>query len=278
MENAEGFLFTDDYINEMFWLVTVLPSMVICYYTGLWGGIFTVGMAIIFNLLVDLLEAIPEGNMDIREMQISMIIIVLQIGIVASLGIIVERLKRKELELKQLNEKLKRLALVDELTGIHNRRGLLAFSDYALTNYSSSVYIYIDLDGFKQINDQYGHDIGDQLLQITAERLKTCIRKDDIAGRMGGDEFICILTNAGQYEAKHIVTRIIHILSKPIYVKEKQIVVTSSIGIAVSPFDGSNTKELLKSADKAMYQAKKQGKNQHYFAMENKGESHPYIG
>ena len=122
--------------------------------------------------------------------------------------------------------------------------------------------MFIDLDNFKEINDTLGHDVGDELLQEVANRLSTCIRSGDIVSRPGGDEFIIVLPQIAQpSDAAVVAEKIIKIVADPLRIKDQVLTITASIGIALSPFNGSEEQELMKNADKAMYVAKKAGRN-----------------
>ncbi|MHB8126543.1 MAG: diguanylate cyclase domain-containing protein [Desulfitobacteriaceae bacterium] len=124
--------------------------------------------------------------------------------------------------------------------------------------------LFVDLDGFKAINDKYGHDKGDLVLVTVAKRLLNAVRSCDTVSRMGGDEFVLILENIKSIdEIKIICQRIIDSISDPIRLNEDgmKAIVTSSIGVSILPFDDSTAEDLIKNADKAMYIAKNEGKN-----------------
>lgn len=127
------------------------------------------------------------------------------------------------------------------------------------------------MDGFKAINDKYGHDKGDVVLVTVAKRLSEAVRSFDIVSRMGGDEFVIILQNVISIsEIKEICQRIVKLVGKPILLDEEEteVAVTTSIGVSISPFDGETAEELISSSDKAMYIAKNNGKNQFTFCSE----------
>ncbi|HIE01245.1 MAG TPA: sensor domain-containing diguanylate cyclase, partial [Thiotrichaceae bacterium] len=156
---------------------------------------------------------------------------------------------------------------LDPLTQLPNRSYLLELMDFLIQesqqkNHTLGI-LFIDLDGFKNINDTKGHHIGDTLLKIVAERLKANIRNTDTAGRLGGDEFIIILPDIKNEEnLKMIAKKIIHSLSQPIELtKDFTTSISASIGITRYPQDATNASELLMGADLAMYQAKAKGKN-----------------
>jgi diguanylate cyclase (GGDEF)-like protein len=119
----------------------------------------------------------------------------------------------------------------------------------------------LDLDKFKNVNDTLGHDVGDLLLKAATERLSAALRKGDTIARFGGDEFVLILPDLKTIEnAIQVVQKIVDSFCKPFLIDTHQLIVTTSIGIAVYPNDGTNEAMLLKNADIAMYQAKQAGR------------------
>ena len=119
----------------------------------------------------------------------------------------------------------------------------------------------LDLDNFKDVNDTLGHDVGDTLLKAVAERLSVILRKSDTVARFGGDEFVLIFPDMEVIEeAIQVVQKIIDRFHKPFLIDTHQLVVTTSIGIAVYPNDGMDEEILMKNADIAMYQAKQAGR------------------
>ena len=120
--------------------------------------------------------------------------------------------------------------------------------------------LYIDLDGFKAVNDQYGHASGDRLLRSAAERLKAGIRESDVAARLGGDEFSVLLVNASMMDAEMIAQKLAKSLSVPYQLDTLSVEISASIGVASFPESGTTSKALLHSADHAMYKAKAMGK------------------
>lgn len=159
------------------------------------------------------------------------------------------------------------LAHFDQLTGLPNRTLLMdrlsqAMSVSNRTSHTISLF-FIDLDGFKPVNDTYGHAIGDSLLKEVASRLRTCIRDGDTAARLGGDEFVVILLESDRDRAITVAQRILKSLRMPYEFGKKTIPsISASIGIAEYPSHASELDELLKAADTAMYVAKKSGKDQ----------------
>jgi diguanylate cyclase (GGDEF)-like protein len=122
--------------------------------------------------------------------------------------------------------------------------------------------VFLDLDGFKTINDTLGHAVGDQLLKNVAQRLRSCLRQGDILARWGGDEFTLLLSPISSAEdAGKIATEILDTLNLPLQLDSRELHIKASLGIALAPYDGEDADTLLKNADAAMYRAKQQGRN-----------------
>lgn len=163
------------------------------------------------------------------------------------------------------------LALYDSLTKLPNRA---LFQDrleqviaLARRNQDNFTLMYMDLDGFKEVNDTLGHTVGDQVLQETARRLAVLFRDSDTVARFGGDEFVALLTSASDHSgAEQLATRVIESLGTPIHAGEDAVAISASVGISVFPRDGEEIEPLLQQADSAMYEAKKSGKNTYCFA------------
>jgi diguanylate cyclase (GGDEF)-like protein/PAS domain S-box-containing protein len=175
------------------------------------------------------------------------------------------------IELKLSEDRLRSLAYHDTLTGLGNRKKFHEALNQALTwaqsNNQLVALMFLDLDGFKQVNDTLGHDTGDQLLRVVAQRLTNSLRNSDIVSRLGGDEFTVILPGITQadYVAK-VAEKILKSLSQVFVLEGKNAFVTASIGISIYPKDGEVEDTLIKKADLAMYRAKQLGRNQHQFA------------
>ncbi len=123
---------------------------------------------------------------------------------------------------------------------------------------SALAVLYLDLDGLKPINDQHGHQAGDQLLRIVASRLSRAVRREDMVCRMGGDEFACLLTQAlSREQLSHLACKLFDAVSAPLKIGALELTVRPSIGIAVCPADGATADGLLRNADSAMYHAKR---------------------
>jgi diguanylate cyclase (GGDEF)-like protein len=174
------------------------------------------------------------------------------------------------IERRTVRKKLETLALYDSLTGLSNRTMFFDRMEQALAIAERAggepALLYLDLDGFKNINDTLGHDAGDLLLKEVSGRLLGCVRKSDTVARMGGDEFTVILTQVGAMDdAARVAEKIIESLAEPFYIKGNNCAVGASIGISLFPADGADAGTLLKNADVAMYHAKESGKNTYKF-------------
>ena len=167
---------------------------------------------------------------------------------------------RKQLEAER--EESHRLALHDALTGLPNRRLLMTKIDHALArdrrSATSSALLFLDLDGFKKVNDTLGHDAGDVLLVEVARRLKSVVREVDTTARLGGDEFVVLFEGVQDRDnVERLVERVMTLFEKPVMLDDEPVTINASIGIALHPGDGEEADQLLVAADKAMYAAKK---------------------
>lgn len=174
-------------------------------------------------------------------------------------------------EIKKIQAKLENLAHYDALTKLPNRLLLHEQIKQSIKNAKRNKHqfavLFIDLDRFKQINDTHGHETGDEVLKMTAQRLKKALREIDIVARLGGDEFIVVLDELTNIENVHIVTNnILKKLEEPFTINEKDHYISASIGISTYPHDTQNDDIdiLLKNADIAMYESKTTGKNTYH--------------
>lgn len=169
-------------------------------------------------------------------------------------------------ERKLVERKIKHLAHHDFLTGLPNRSFFLDQLEHdiklAKRRHQKVAVLFLDLDGFKQINDTLGHEAGDLLLQAVSIRLKKVIRDSDVVARMGGDEFTFVLNDVGTIEnAESVAGKVIDILAPEFHLKGQDCRIGGSIGIAIYPDSAENHETLLRQADEAMYFAKRSGKN-----------------
>ena len=157
-------------------------------------------------------------------------------------------------------------ALHDTLTGLPNRRLLMDRLSLAIVhahrNKLTMALMYLDLDGFKQVNDTMGHDVGDSLLSMVAARLVAAVREEDTVARMGGDEFVIVLWELSHAEGVDmLVSKVIRDVSQPYDIQGRSVSITVSIGVGIYPAHGEDAESLIKSADLALYEAKRAGKN-----------------
>ena len=171
-------------------------------------------------------------------------------------------------EQKQYEQDLKQMASYDSLTGLPNRalymdRLLHALQRCNRTEHSGQIncmmaVVMLDLDGFKAVNDTYGHTVGDQLLKAVAERLQNCLRQSDTVARYGGDEFMLILEDVqGKENSTKVIEKILLSVREPFNLQDAQINISLSVGISLFPWDGRDAGILIDRADIAMYRAKK---------------------
>ena len=185
------------------------------------------------------------------------------------------RLLYKQLE--HYNLALESLALHDALTALPNRQ---LFTDrlelainHAHRNKCAMAVMYLDLDGFKQVNDTLGHDAGDALLTMVAVRLTDAVRQEDTVARLGGDEFAILLWElAHGDDVVRLATKVIQAVSQPYRIQGNDVSMTASAGVSIYPAHGEDVKTLMKSADLALYEAKNSGKNDYRIATRPVGD------
>lgn len=171
--------------------------------------------------------------------------------------------------LKEQEQTLSEMAYYDALTGLPNRILLADRVAQAMPMVRRSgelmAVCYLDLDGFKPVNDTWGHDVGDQVLIKMAERFRACVRGGDTVARLGGDEFVLLLVGLDNVEAcEYTVQRVLSAIGEPLMVAPDPVLLSASVGIALFPSDDSDADALMRHADQAMYRAKQSGKNRFY--------------
>jgi diguanylate cyclase (GGDEF)-like protein/PAS domain S-box-containing protein len=190
-------------------------------------------------------------------------------GAVSYLGITIRDIADR----KRAESELERIARYDTLTQLPNRAALQGFLSRELIDASEEnqlALLFIDLDGFKEINDSLGHEAGDELLRIMAQRLMSTVPPDDMLARWGGDEFVAALRIGNEPErARRVARRILAELSQRVTIRGHVLSMSGSIGIAFAPIDGIDAESVLRHADAAMYAAKNAGKNR--FALYHSG-------
>ena len=197
-----------------------------------------------------------------------------EIGLLAkNFNIMIKELSKYHEELSKQKDLLSYKANHDELTDLPNRAlfndRLSVAINKADRNAGAIAVFFLDIDYFKQINDKYGHDVGDEILKRFAIRLESCLRAEDTLARIGGDEFMIILEeNENLTTSTTVANKILESMKEPIKLGESELMLATSIGIAIYPSDASTASELVKNADLAMYRAKEAGRNNFKFFSE----------
>jgi len=186
--------------------------------------------------------------------------------------------KKMELALRASEKEIRDMAFTDTVTGLANRNLFTDQLDQIILDANRYKHefalLFIDLDGFKNVNDSYGHLVGDKLLSMAGERISTSFRDSDVVARFGGDEFLIIIKNTTDIESiETISNKLLIKLANHYYVDDLELSVTGSIGIAIFPRHATHSTKLIKRADKAMYQAKDAGRNR--FVVYSDNESAP---
>ena len=251
-------------------------------FMALLGCMIVVVVALFFLHQGDLLHSMPKLPMDWkRPFVLSMIIGVtglLAWLLVNDLGQAMRQLESEKRALLASHARIEVLAQRDSLTGLPNRtlagERLAFLLQHARRNGGMVAVMFLDLDNFKTINDSLGHAAGDDLLCQVAAKLRACVRESDTVARISGDEFLILLGELQDEDAiVAVVAKVTHLLGQPFALNGVDVLVTASLGIAVSPRDGEAPEVLLKNADLAMYQAKDAGRNTFCFFDPSMNES-----
>jgi diguanylate cyclase len=240
--------------------VVMGAAIVGMHYTGMFAAQFPIG---------SICGAAYNG---INNVWLAMLIVVVTIAVLAIAlitSVLDSRLESRTsmltLSLAQANQDLTYLALHDNLTKLPNRVLLEDRIEQAVKasdrDGSRFAVMFMDLDGFKTVNDAYGHHIGDQLLVEIAQRLREVVHAKDTVARVGGDEFVFITPVTEDSDAAVLASQLLRAVDEPVYVADHELNVSGSIGIAMCPDDGRNQRELMSNADAAMYYAKASGSN-----------------
>lgn len=167
----------------------------------------------------------------------------------------------------QARKQLDQMAYYDALTGLPNRSLFYDRLSHAIAQTDRSqehmAVLFIDLDGFKPVNDNFGHEVGDKFLNQLASRMRSVLREGDTLARLGGDEFTVLLLDLEKEKNKELIERLLKAVAEPFYYESQILQVTASIGVSYFPQPNRvDANQLIRQADKAMYQAKQAGKNQ----------------
>jgi diguanylate cyclase (GGDEF)-like protein len=249
----------------------VIPPLAAYFFGGVQLGrriaYFTIILFLAIILLdllgVDFIQTVKEPE---KMTALTLVVTLMNVATISALAFIYEytaaMLKR---ERDAEHEKYVQLAQTDSLTGLANRRNFDAMLSERMATYGVENPLhrfalgYLDLDGFKPINDQYGHAIGDEVLREISNRLRGILRGSDFVGRHGGDEFMLMLDSVSNQSAlEHMANRILETIAQPIQTTVGTVGVTGSLGFAMFPLDADEIEALKKSADTAMYEAKRQ--------------------
>ena len=209
-------------------------------------------------------EVITTPNGESRTIRTIKNIFVTKNNVELLVGTLIDltELRNAQNRLEDVNEHLSVIATTDALTGLSNRSQFeSAVQDQIIESKESKTpfsLIFMDLNGFKVINDTAGHLVGDEILRVCGRRLKNCFRKNTCIARVGGDEFLVLLPNTNEDDAVEVIDRLFESFSDPIRIDKSSWQIGCSIGVAVFPKDGTGVSELIRNADFAMYEAKKQ--------------------
>ena len=193
--------------------------------------------------------------------------------VLQSFGSFMHATEQLLVRIKLQRDEIERLSLHDPLTGLPlqglaNDRVQMAMHAARRSSKRMAV-LFVDLDGFKRVNDSLGHDAGDAVLKITAERFQACLRGEDTVARIGGDEFLVVVSGVIEStQAAQVAEKLVRAASQPIDYQGRQLQVGASIGIAIYPDDADDVQNLRRMADLAMYEAKRQGRNRYQFSRE----------
>ena len=208
---------------------------------------------------------------------LSVLLFLLALTITKAILKIVKRMQETKDKLVISEAKNKQLAHQDSLTGLPNRHALdkQINNKITLSGDDKFALFFIDLDRFKDVNDTRGHAQGDKLLAIIGDRLAKAMRNNDSVFRFGGDEFVAIVNfSTTHHEVEKVASELIKIIAEPVQLENTNVYVTASLGISMYPSNADNAECLVKFADTAMYEAKKEGKNQYLFYQDTYSKEH----
>jgi diguanylate cyclase (GGDEF)-like protein len=223
----------------------------------------------VYNDVTELVEATQASQWKILAAVLGAMVLIYFV-LQAILSYYQRLLADKERERAAQEERIRHQAYHDALTGLPNRASFTEHLEESMRRAKRAGWplalLFLDLDLFKRVNDSLGHDAGDRLLRVAAERIRRSVREADMLFRMGGDEFTVLLEDVrGPEEAAMVATRVLEGIAEPLQLQHHEIAVTASIGIALYPRDDVVGERLVKSADTAMYRAKELGRNRYAF-------------
>ena len=211
-------------------------------------------------------DAIGAANAEYQTtLRNSIIAILISLSVSITIGLLMHRASgRIGSRLRDNVGNLRHMALHDSLTGLLNRTAITQMIEQQLRKNDSFALLYMDLDGFKQVNDVHGHDLGDSFLMMAAARIRARLRGIDIIARLGGDEFVALMQGiSNTEECEHVARHIIEAFELPFVHEQVRAEIGVSIGAAIAPTNGRTAAQILNAADRAMYQAKKRGRNRY---------------
>jgi len=256
----------------VFFLVPVIVWAVLRFQTA--GAANSVFLIALIATVGTLGGGGPFWREDMHEsLMLLQVFILVLAGTTLGLGAVLADRSRMVSLLAQANRELHELAFNDPLTGLPNRLTLIdrlqQAERAARRDARRAAVLFLDLDRFKRINDSLGHRAGDELLKAMADRLRAAVREVDTVCRLGGDEFVVLLSEIDTpADAAVVAEKIVHCLRQPMHLGHLDLAVSTSIGIALVPDDGTDGSELIRHADLAMYRAKQRGRNQFLFYTE----------
>jgi diguanylate cyclase len=209
--------------------------------------------------------AAVAGGIDVKYLAVVVIVVTLSVFAIAlTVATLDARASMLASSLDRANSELLQLAMHDNLTRLPNRVLLEDRLDQSIHNASKSgrrfAVLFLDLDGFKAVNDVYGHHVGDELLRDVSRRILACKREDETVARLGGDEFVVVIDIEGPEDAAVLAEELVDLLSEPYLISGVTAHVSASVGIALYPENGRSRHDLMINADAAMYHAKEQGR------------------
>ncbi len=261
----------------VFFLLPIILWAVLRFQTA--GAVISVFLISLIAVIGSLGGDGPFARVDVHESLILLqLFITVLAGTTLGLGAVLVERGRMATQLAQSNFVLHEMAFNDPLTGLPNRLALvdrLQQADRSVRrNQKRAAVLFLDLDRFKRINDSLGHAAGDALLKTMAGRLRTAIREVDSVCRLGGDEFVVLLSDIDDVSDAAVVARkIIETVQAPVRIANLDLAITTSIGIALIPDDGTDSGDLIRYADMAMYRAKERGRNNFLFYTEEMNQT-----